>query len=195
MTSYLRTWLSPQPSLDQPTATTAKSSTGISLPGAFITGDDDDDDSDDAETVRGDSPEHDDAPPAFPSINSAQRLSSTPSIALVPSILTDSDRMPPPPSSALASSRRPGPAPPYRSNANTLGVPSSGGLLALPPTTTKAPPKVSRKVALAPGHGPLDWANLKKSGTDLRVRADKGSLPSIHLILVPWHRALIHSHV
>ncbi|EED78025.1 predicted protein, partial [Postia placenta Mad-698-R] len=27
------------------------------------------------------------------------------------------------------------------------------------------------KVALAPGHGPLDWANLKKSGQDLRVRS------------------------
>ena len=40
-----------------------------------------------------------------------------------------------------------------------------------PPSTIKAPSKkASRKVALAPGHGPLDWANLKKSGADLRVR-------------------------
>ncbi|CDO69724.1 hypothetical protein BN946_scf184687.g9 [Trametes cinnabarina] len=39
-----------------------------------------------------------------------------------------------------------------------------------PPTTTKPPAKPSKrgKVALAPGHGPLDWANLKKSGQDLR---------------------------
>ncbi|EPT01683.1 hypothetical protein FOMPIDRAFT_1023161 [Fomitopsis schrenkii] len=41
----------------------------------------------------------------------------------------------------------------------------------VPPTTTKPPPKPSAKrgkVMLAPGHGPLDWANLKKSGQDLR---------------------------
>ncbi|KAF8442286.1 cytochrome b5-like heme/steroid binding domain-containing protein [Boletus edulis BED1] len=36
--------------------------------------------------------------------------------------------------------------------------------------TTERPKKPSRKVALAPGYGPLDWASLKSSGRDLRVR-------------------------
>jgi N-acetylmuramoyl-L-alanine amidase len=53
-------------------------------------------------------------------------------------------------------------------------VPSVGGL-ALPPSTTKPMPNVNTKgkarakVALAPGHGALDWASLKSSGVDLRV--------------------------
>lgn len=45
-------------------------------------------------------------------------------------------------------------------------------MLALPLSTTKVPAKPSKKrekVALAPGHGALDWANLKNSGQDLRV--------------------------
>ncbi|KAF7796447.1 hypothetical protein EIP86_007624 [Pleurotus ostreatoroseus] len=170
MTSYLRSWLSPLQPLNQSNVTVVRSTVGGSLPGAFMT--DDEEDNDDTETIRGDSPEQDDAPPAFPSINSVQRLPSSASTASVPRILTDSERMPPPPPPALASARRPGPSPPSSGSANLLGVPSSGGLLALPPTTTKPPPKVSRKVALAPGHGPLDWANLKKSGTDLRGQAE-----------------------
>ena len=41
--------------------------------------------------------------------------------------------------------------------------------LGLPPSTNKPPIKKSReKVALAPGFGPLDWAALKSSGSDLR---------------------------
>jgi N-acetylmuramoyl-L-alanine amidase len=88
----------------------------------------------------------DDSPPAFPAIESAQRIS------LAPSTL-----MPPPP---IPSSRIPGPP-----------APSS---LMPPPSTTKPPTQLSKskkreKVVLAPGHSPLDWAALKSSGADLRV--------------------------
>jgi hypothetical protein len=87
-------------------------------------------------------------------MNSAQRA-STPA-SRVPRILTDSELMPPPPLPRLAS--------------RTPGLPSSSSLN-VPPTTTKAPVKPSKrreKVALAPGHSPLDWAALKSSGQDLR---------------------------
>jgi len=83
----------------------------------------------------------DDSPPAFPSLSSAQRMRS--STRRAP---TDSELMPPP----------------------QLQSRSSSSLTVL--ATTKPSPKKREKVALAPGHGPLDWANLKASGTDLRVR-------------------------
>ncbi|KAG1746988.1 cytochrome b5-like heme/steroid binding domain-containing protein [Suillus occidentalis] len=107
----------------------------------------------------------DDAPPAFPAINSAQRAATSPSSSSdsyrglsIPTILTDSALMPPPPAPGLAT-RRPGVPPPQ----------SSSSLLA-PMTTTQPPKRPSRrdKVALAPGFGPLDWGNLKSSGQDLR---------------------------
>lgn len=157
MASYLRGWISSQFTATEPIP---QAPTIVSPP---------DDDDDDTATIRGE--DDDDAPPAFPSLNSAQRLDpgSQPSAALasssVPRILSDSDRMPPPPMPGL-STRRPGAPEP----SSSLGVPPSAGSLAPPPSTTKAPKKPSRKVALAPGHGPLDWANLKKSGQDLRVR-------------------------
>lgn len=108
------------------------------------------DDDDDNLTVTADDDE-DDTPPAFPALNSAQRAA--------PGILTDAQLMPPP-----ALSRRQIGAP----------VPSSslGSSLDLPPSTLKAPPKQNKqreKIALAPGHSSLDWANLKSSGQDLRV--------------------------
>ncbi|KAI0071246.1 cytochrome b5 [Panus rudis PR-1116 ss-1] len=146
MASYLRSWLSTQTPNPIPkfTKNTLK------------------DEDDDADTVRGDDDNNneDDSPPAFPSLNSAQRAGNSTSSS-VPSILTDSDRMPPPPLPALAT-RRPG-----ISASSSLGVPSTASSLTAT-TTTKAPAKKSKKVALAPGHGPLDWANLKKSGQDLR---------------------------
>ena len=91
----------------------------------------------------------DDTPPAFPALESAQRLSIAPSTL-----------MPPP---AIPSRRIPGPP-----------APSASSLMP-PPTTTKPPTQLSKskkraKVVLAPGHSPLDWAALKSSGTDLRVR-------------------------
>ena len=91
----------------------------------------------------------DDSPPAFPSLLSAQRVRS--STRRAP---TDSDLMPPP--------QFPSPS---SSSSNPM---SSSSLTVL--TTTK-PSKKRAKIALAPGHGPLDWANLKASGKDLRVRS------------------------
>ncbi|KAI6025687.1 cytochrome b5 [Pisolithus orientalis] len=86
----------------------------------------------------------DDVPPAFPSLNSTQR---------------DSALMPPPPV-------------PTRANATSSGLLSStrvaSSSLLSPLATTQKPPKPSKKVALAPGFGPLDWAQLKSSGEDLR---------------------------
>lgn len=127
-----------------------------------------------------------DTPPAFPSLNSAQRLGGTISSASssksmnngLPKILSDTLLMPPPPLPNKAL-RVPG-VPQITStssssrsiSSSTLSVPgSSSSMLSLPPSTTKPPvKKVREKVALAPGFGPLDWAALKASGTDLRVR-------------------------
>ena len=100
----------------------------------------------------------DDTPPAFPAIESAQRVS------LPPSTL-----MPPP---SIPARRIPGPL-----------APSSLSSLMPPPTTTKPPTQLSKskkrsKVVLAPGHSPLDWAALKSSGADLRVRSS--SLPIVY---------------
>ncbi|KAH9847658.1 hypothetical protein C2E23DRAFT_489989 [Lenzites betulinus] len=140
MTSYLRNWLYAQ---NPTTAPPAIVETSPPAP----------EDDEDAETVHGD----DDAPPAFPALNSAQRATAT-SPMEPPRILTDAQLMPPPPPPSLAV-RKPG----------VSGSAGSSSLL-VPPTTTKPPPKPAKKgkVALAPGHGPLDWASLKKSGQDLR---------------------------
>jgi len=143
MTSYLRSWLYSGTSTIEPAAPSVPTLQKISPPAS-----DDDEDGEETET------EHDDSPPAFPSLNSAQRAASS----RLPSVLNDSQLMPPPPVPSLAI-RQP-------------GVPATkGNSLAVPPTTTKPPPKPSKKagkVALAPGHSPLDWAALKSSGTDLR---------------------------
>ncbi|KAI0067332.1 cytochrome b5 [Artomyces pyxidatus] len=144
MASYLRSWLAaplttatPVPEdPDSPTTPTNAPSFSLTEPN----------DGDNA------SEEDNDEVPAFPAVNSAQRIASNPSS--VSSMLTTSSLMPPP---AIPPPRRPG-AP----------APSSSSLM-LPPSTTKAPPSAkSRKVALAPGHSPLDWAALKTSGADLR---------------------------
>ncbi|KAI0649034.1 cytochrome b5 [Trametes meyenii] len=144
MASYLRSWLYTQnPAAEVPTA-----------PAIIETSPPAQDEDDDAETVHGD----DDAPPAFPAVNSAQRATSTSQPAVVPRILTDTQLMPPPPPLSLAN-RRPG-----------VSTNTSSSSLLVPTTTTKPPPQPVKKgkVALAPGHGPLDWANLKKSGQNLR---------------------------
>ena len=146
MASYLRNWLyAPNPGTNVPDVPSIETSAPP-------------DEDSDSETVHGD----DDAPPAFPAINSAQRATGRALSDEVPRILTDTQLMPPPPPPSLAS-RRPGVA----------SGPSSSSSLLPPATTTKPPPKPTKrsKVALAPGHGPLDWANLKKSGQNLRVCA------------------------
>jgi hypothetical protein len=144
MTSYLRSWLYSGTSAIESAPPSVPTIQEISPPVS------DSDDGDITETEQ-----DEDMPPAFPSLNSAQRVQSS----RIPRILTDSQLMPPPPIPSLA--RQPG-IPNTRDNS-----------LAVPPTTTKRPPKPSKKgkkVALAPGHSPLDWAALKSSGADLRVR-------------------------
>ncbi|THH31515.1 hypothetical protein EUX98_g2675 [Antrodiella citrinella] len=165
MSSYIRGWLSSalpaaQPSQPEPDVV-------ITTSAPPDEGNDSDND-----TIRGDGDEDDDLPPAFPSLNSAQRVEtgSKPGQQKkyrgIPNILrsdSDSKLMPPPPVPSLAS-RKPGVA--LSSASSSLGVPGSS--LMPPPTTSKAPSRRSRKVALGPGYGALDWGNLKKSGTDLR---------------------------
>lgn len=147
MTSYLRSWLYSGTSIveQNPPSDPVPVIERISPPP------DEEDDGEETETERGD----DDRPPAFPALNSAQRAQSS---QLRIGVLTDSQLMPPPPLPSLAQ-RLPGTA-------------SKANMLAAPPRTLKPPAKPSKKrekVALAPGFGPLDWATLKSSGTDLRV--------------------------
>ena len=160
MSSYLRNWVYGQSSvaLQEPEPAVSLS---ISPPQC---------DEDGSNTEVGGGRDDDDAPPAFPALNSAQRASSSslappspPPVSPIPRILTDTHLMPPPslPASAL---RVPGAPQPKLSSASSM--------LQLPTTTTKPPVPASKrreKVALAPGFGPLDWAQLKSSGADLRV--------------------------
>ena len=120
----------------------------------------------------------DDTPPAFPSLNSAQRQSSaststalrapvpTKAAAFLQAVAprnmpsTSNSLMAPPPTSA--SSRSGGLAAPPSTSALTapLGVGGASGVQG-------DAGKKRKKVALAPGCSPLDWARLKNS-TDLR---------------------------
>ncbi|KAH9945117.1 cytochrome b5 [Epithele typhae] len=144
MTSYLRGWLyGPNPDAASSNVPTIETSTSQ-------------EEDDDTDTIHEDD---DDSPPAFPALNSAQRATlNTTNTGGLPRILTDAQLMPPPPPPSLASRRRVASA-----------SPSSSSLL-VPMATTTAPTQSAKraKVALAPGHGPLDWANLKKSGQNLR---------------------------
>lgn len=163
MTSYLRSWL-----YGSPLSNVEHSEPDIpSIERISPPPDEEEDEGEDTETER-----DDDRPPAFPALNSAQR-------AAPPSILTDSQLMPPPPLPSLAV-RQPGVP---LSKANTLAVPLR---------TEKPPVKPSRKrekVALAPGYGPLDWAALKSSGADLRVRSI--ALSWEQLFINPYRRESI----
>ena len=120
-----------------------------------------------------------DTPPAFPALNSVQRLGSASKTkdANIPDILKRDSGLP----------HKGLPSLPSKNALRVPGVPSQGslgaglmppptisasGTLTLPLSTTKKPPsakKLREKVALAPGFGPLDWAALKSSGADLRV--------------------------
>src|SRR5262249_40720083 len=147
MASYLYSWFTSPTPAQQPTVDVA------------VIPPDEDADDDGTHTERG---SDDDSPPAFPALNSAQRLqSSVP--PKIPSILDpnlDSKQMPPPPLPQLVN-RAPGvPSSRFGAGTPTAGLLSaSPSTLAPPPTTTKPPPKPSKrreKVALAPGFGPLD---------------------------------------
>ena len=140
----------------------------------------DDDDDADTITIKGpDDDEYDDTPPAFPALNSAQRAASSSRSNGPPRILSDKmpGLMPPPPVPGLAK-RTPGVP---TTTSGSLSVPRTPNTLALPTSTTKRP-KVSKKVQLAPGHGALDWANLKNSGADLRV-CPNNQFPVSHLTI------------
>jgi len=154
MSSYLRSWL--------PSVLGATPPPPVPDIAEHEPDPDDGDDDADTITIKGPDDDYDDIPPAFPALNSAQRASSSGP----PRILSDKavGLMPPPPIPGLAK-RTPGVP------SGSLSVPRTPNTLALPTSTTKRP-KVSKKVQLAPGHGALDWANLKNSGKDLRVRLD-----------------------
>jgi hypothetical protein len=159
MSSYLRSWFTSVPAAPP----------SPPVPSIEEYEPEDDDDADTI-TIKGDDDDFDDTPPAFPALNSAQRATTSSSSRSngPPRILSNrvTGLMPPPPVPGLA---RRTPGVPYTTS-NSLSIPSTPNTLALPTSTTKRP-KVSRKVELAPGHGALDWANLKNSGKDLRVRA------------------------
>ena len=153
MTSYLRSWLYSGTSKLQST----ESIPPVPTIERFSPPPDDEDGDGDGDETETETERHDDRPPACPALNSAQRAPSN----NLPTILSDSELMPPPPLPSLAW-RQPGPSL------------SKGNMLVAPPRTERPPPKPSKKrgkVALAPGYGPLDWAALKSSGSDLRVSA------------------------
>jgi len=156
MSSYLKSWFTSVPVAPPPVPKIEEHEPEL-------------DDDEDTITIKADDDDdnYDDTPPAFPALNSAQRAASSSRSDEPPRILADkaAGLMPPPPLPQLAK-RAPGV--PFTTS-SSLSVPSTPNTLALPTSTTKRS-KVSRKVQLAPGHGALDWANLKNSGKDLRVR-------------------------
>ncbi|KAF9446828.1 cytochrome b5 [Macrolepiota fuliginosa MF-IS2] len=161
MTSYLRSWLASGLTSTSSSSTATNGTPGhVDVPTLARESpppEGDNDEGSDTETERD---RDDDSPPAFPSLNSAQRVRQKQPAATssqLPRVLTDEQLMPPPP---VPISRLPG--------VNRAAAPGS---LAVPPTTIKRPTPASKKrekVALAPGHSPMDWANLKSSGQDLR---------------------------
>jgi len=162
MSSYLRSWFTSVPTAPPPPP----------VPEIEEHEPEPDDDDVDTITIKGaDDDDYDDTPPAFPALNSAQRAATSSSSRsnVPPKILSDkvAGLMPPPPVLGLA---RRTPGVPV-TGSGSLSVPPTPSTLALPTSTTKRP-RVSKKVQLAPGHGALDWANLKNSGKDLRVCLD-----------------------
>ncbi|KAL7272529.1 hypothetical protein RUND412_004660 [Rhizina undulata] len=150
-----------------------------SIPEISLAPENDDDDDDD------------DLPPSFPALNSAQRASGGISSLRTSSSMAPPPRpyssMPPPPvpvrnynsaanvrvpstqSSAAVARQNPNPA--ARSRLAAVGMGASGVAagsgLTLPKAASST--KGRKKVILEPGHSPLDWARLQKSGVDLRV--------------------------
>ncbi|KAF2172243.1 hypothetical protein M409DRAFT_49967 [Zasmidium cellare ATCC 36951] len=106
--------------------------------------------------------------PSFPAANSAQRASAMPPPPR-PTAKSTSGLMPPPPR----------PTPSLRPNPTTsLRIPTTGPLpnrgpppnsqqrvsSSLSPNTTIKTPSTRGKVLLSPGHSPMDWAALTKTG-------------------------------
>lgn len=69
---------------------------------------------------------------------------------------------------AIHSSQRASGPLPNRGRPAPFGSGSGSSGLAPPPTHSTMPPKPSRKVVLAPGHSPLDWARISGPDADLR---------------------------
>ncbi|KAF2271096.1 hypothetical protein CC78DRAFT_528033 [Lojkania enalia] len=126
-------------------------------------------------------------PPSFPALNSAQRTSSEPTqtgpslmapppkpTVMGPPTRPSSSLMPPPPR-IVPSNLRALPKPSDTMRVPTTGPlpnrrpPSSNGGLAPQPTgyPTVNTSNARGKVLLTPGHSPLDWANLQRSGKNL----------------------------
>ncbi|OAL05938.1 hypothetical protein IQ06DRAFT_73550 [Phaeosphaeriaceae sp. SRC1lsM3a] len=131
-------------------------------------------------------------PPSFPALNSAQRAGAgapPPSFAMAPPPKPNlmAPPMKPPTSSLMApprvassnlralptssqSMRVPSTGPlPNRGPVPNRGPPVSNGSLGLPPTgqLNVKTSNARGKVLLSPGHSPLDWAHLQKSGKNL----------------------------
>lgn len=118
--------------------------------------------------------EDDDAPPAFPSLHSAQRQAPSAKVEKPASKTTELLQSIAPPQNASSGLMAPPPT-------GGLAPPRNGGLFAPPSTSALTAPagvggasginagtdKKRKKVALAPGCSPLDWARLKNT-TDLR---------------------------
>jgi cytochrome b involved in lipid metabolism len=112
-------------------------------------------------------------PPQFPAINSAQRASSAPHFATRNAVLAQNQTLAPAPMNPPGLMA----PPPRPAQSNSLRVPSTGPLPNRSPTVSQsmlrpmasasAIPNPRKKVLLAPGHSPLDWANLQRSNTNL----------------------------
>lgn len=59
--------------------------------------------------------------------------------------------------------------PPQNSSAGSLSVPAPPSGPTLLPKSASAAARARSKVALKPGHSPMDWVKLSNSGTNLRV--------------------------
>ncbi|KAL1895683.1 hypothetical protein Sste5346_005154 [Sporothrix stenoceras] len=168
-----------------PKAVPAIVQNGGAIPTLSLSADSDDED-DDTDNMP---------PPMFPSPYSAQRAgaSADPSRRAAPPTATKLSTastptfgmMAPPPrpavnrgAAALApvnAARRPANLPiPNRGPPQALRAPasSSSSSLAPPPSSTTKPNKPARKVVLAPGHSPLDWARVASDPVGNRLRGD-----------------------
>lgn len=132
------------------------------------------------ETEEGSDEEDNMPPPSFPALNSAQRASGpsiSTSMAPPSASRTQASSLMPPPQIRPSSLR------PLPTQSQGLRVPTTGPLPNRGPVPSRAPgsglapapiagrvpttPNARGKILLAPGHSPLDWANLQRSGTNL----------------------------
>lgn len=164
------------------TPTAKPAETAVSVPTFSLSGDDQHDGEE-----KSSSPAR--STPMFPAANSAQRASTmppppkpaskpakgiAPSLMLPPSRPAVFNRAPPP--SAAASLRIPttGPLPNRGPPANSQQRASAG----LSPNGAISTPNARGKVLLSPGHSPMDWAALTRSGNLAGVNTFQRVTPS-----------------